>query len=206
MFIADLADVDAIPSLVERITGSFGLPDVLVNNAGVPKRRQVAALTMDDVESVMRMNYFSPVALTLAVLPGMRERGSGHVVNISSMGAHMVSFGVGAYAATKGALEYFTEAMYLELRGTGVHAHVVVPGSTRSEFSTPKEGNDPPFPTDPATRVGPEVVADAIVACLSDHRFITYATEREQATSAARNADPNTFLASMGERLAALGR
>ena len=206
MFVADLSDLEAIPSLTGHITETFGLPDVVVNNAGVPKRRKVAAMTLDDVESVMRMNYLSPVALTLGFLPAMRERGSGHVVNISSMGAHMVSFGVGAYSATKGALEYFTEAMYLELAGSGIHAHVVVPGTTRTEFSTPKDGNDPPFPTDPATSVGPEVVADAIVASLSDDRFITYATEREQATSAARDADPNAFLASMRERLAGMRR
>jgi short-subunit dehydrogenase len=206
MFVADLADLDHIDVLVADVIAAFGQIDVLVNNAGVPKRRKVTALTVADAESVMRMNYLSPVALTLAALPAMRERGAGHVVNISSMGAHMVSFGVGAYAATKAALELFTEAMYVELAGTGVHAHIVVPGTTRSEFSTPKDGNDPPFPSDPATTVDPEVVAAAIIASLSDERLITYATEREQATAAAKSADPNAFLVSMRERLAGLRR
>jgi len=83
---------------------------------------------------------------------------------------------------------------------------VVVPGTTASEFSTPKDGNDPPFPSDPATTASPEQVAAAIITCLSDDRFITYATERDQATAVARNADPNAFLASMAERLKGLNR
>ena len=67
----------------------------------------------------MAINYFSPVRLTLALLPAMLERGSGHVVNVSSMGAHMISWGTSAYAASKGALELFTEALYLELAPRG---------------------------------------------------------------------------------------
>jgi len=204
MFVADLADLDALPTLAARITDELGPVDVLVNNAGVPKRRTVTTMTGDDAEDVMRINYFSPLRLTLAFLPGMRERASGHVVNISSMGAHMVAFGVGAYSASKAALEFFTEAMFVELAGTGIHAHIVVPGTTRSEFSTPKEGNDPPFPSDPATTASPETVAAAIVACLSDDRLITYATPRDQATAEARNKDPNGFLQAMSERLAGL--
>ncbi|MCU1393385.1 MAG: short-chain dehydrogenase Adh 1 [Ilumatobacteraceae bacterium] len=201
MFVADLSDLDAIPALAELVSSTFGAIDVLVNNAGVPKRRKVEAMSLDDAESVMRINYFSPVALTIALLPSMIERGSGHVVNVSSMGAHMVAFGVGAYSATKAALEMFTESMFVELAGSGIHAHVVVPGTTRSEFSTPKDGNDPPFPSDPATTATAETVAAAIIASLSDDGFITYATERDAGTAAAKHADPNAFLTSMRRRL-----
>ncbi len=206
MFVADLSALDDLDDLAARITTEFGPVDVLVNNAGVPKRRTIERLTPDDAESVMAMNYFSPVRLTIALLPAMRERGVGHVVNVSSMGAHMVAFGVGAYSASKAALEFFTEALYIELAGSGVSAHLVAPGTTRSEFSTPKDGNDPPFPSDPATTASPDTVAAAIIASLSDDRFITFATERDAATAAAKNADPNAFLASMLSRLAAIKR
>ena len=124
----------------------------------------------------------------------MLERGSGHIVNVSSMGAHMISWGTSAYAASKGALELFTEALYLELAPRGVRAHLVVPGTTRTEFSTEREGNDPPM-TNPADATAPEVVAAAIVGCLDDDRFVTYATEQDAATSASKAADPNAFLA-----------
>lgn len=204
MFVADLADLDGIAPLADRVTQALGPIDVLVNNAGVPKRRTVTTMTGVDAEDVMRINYLSPLRLTLALLPAMRERADGHIVNISSMGAHMVAFGVGAYSASKAALEFFTEALYVELAGSGVHAHIVVPGTTKSEFSTPKEGNDPPFPSDPATTADAETVAEAIVASLSDDRLITYATSRDEATATARNTDPNGFLQAMRERLAGL--
>ena len=154
----------------------------------------------------MAVNYFGPVRLTLALLPGMVERASGHIVSVSSMGAHMIAFGTGAYAASKGALELFTEALYLDLAGTGVHAHLVVPGTTKTEFSQEREGNDPPFPSDPATTASPDEVADAIVRALDDDRFLTFATDRDAATAAAKAADPNTFLATMRDRLGALNR
>ncbi len=202
VFVADLADLDRISDLATALTERLGPIDVLVNNAGVPKRRRMTTMTPADVESVMAMNYFSPVRLTLALLPAMVERGSGEIVNVSSMGVHLASFGVGAYSATKAALELFTEALYLELHGTGVRARVFVPGSTRSEFSTDKPDNDPPFPTDPATVADPDDVAAALVASIGSDPLTTYATARDAATAAAKQADPEGFIARMAGLLA----
>jgi short-subunit dehydrogenase len=201
--VADLSRLDELEAVAASAADRLGGIDVLVNNAGVPKRRRTDALTPADVEGVMALNYFSPVRLTLAVLPAMIEHGTGHVVNVSSMGAHMVSWGTAAYAATKSALELFTEAMYLELSALGVHAHLVVPGTTRTEFSTDRPGNDPPHPVDPATSAAPEEVAAAIVGCLATDEFVTYATARDAATAATKAADPNAFLARMRTALAA---
>jgi short-subunit dehydrogenase len=206
MWAVDLAELDGIAAFADRAVQELGGVDVLVNNAGVPKRRKTTAMNPADVEDVMAMNYFSPVRLTLALLPAMLEQGSGHVVNVSSMGAHMVAFGTGAYAASKAALEMFTEALYLELAGTGVRAHLLVPGGTVSEFSTPKDDNDPPFPQDPAMLAAPEEVAAAIVACIDRDQFLSFATARDADTAAAKAAEPNAFLAGMRERLAGLGR
>ena len=199
----DLGDLDGIEPFARQVEHDMGGVDVLVNNAGVPKRRRTTGMSPDDVESVMAMNYFSPARLTLALLPAMVERGNGEVVNVSSMGVHLICFGVSAYAASKAALELFTEGLYAELAGTGVRAHLFVPGTTLTEFSTPKDGNDPPFPQDPATAATAEEVADALVACLDDDRFLTFATERDAQTAAAKNADPNAFVAAMRERLTA---
>jgi short-subunit dehydrogenase len=205
MWAIDLADLDGLDDFAARAVDELGGVDVLVNNAGVPKRRMVRTMTPADAEAVMRINYLSPLQLTLAVLPGMLDRGAGHVVNVSSMGVHMVAFGTGAYAASKAALEMFTEAMYLELAGTGVHAHLLVPGSTSTEFSSPREGNDPPLPSG-GEPVAPEVVADAVLACLDRDDLVTYATERDATTAATKAADPNAFVAQMREALRALGR
>jgi short-subunit dehydrogenase len=198
MVVADLSELDAIDGVATQLIDALGGGvDVLINNAGVPKRRGVADLTPEDVEGVMRINYFSPVRLTLALLPGMIERGDGDIVNVSSMGVHMAAFRVSAYSATKAALEMFTEGLHLELGGSGVRARVFIPGSTDSEFSTKKDGNDDPFPRDPKTVATSEQVGASLVASLADERFITYATERDAASSAMRNADPEAWLTNL---------
>jgi short-subunit dehydrogenase len=199
----DLADLEGIDAFAARVEEEMGGVDVLVNNAGVPKRRRTTTMTADDVEQVMAMNYFSPVRLTLALLPKMIERGRGDIVNVSSMGVHIVAFGVGAYSASKAALELFTEALYVELPGTGVRAHLVIPGTTSTEFSQPREGNDPPLPPGPGTAT-PEEVAAAIVASVDTDDYVSYATTGDAGISATKAADPNAFLADMRERLAPL--
>jgi short-subunit dehydrogenase len=204
-WVADVAQLDGLRGLVARVEDELGGLDVLVNNAGIPKRRKVSRLTLADVAEVTTVNYLAPVELTLAALPGMLARGDGDVVNVSSMGAHSLAVGTGAYAASKAALELFTEALWLELAGTGVRAHLFVPGSTRTELSTAKDGNDPPFPVDPATVAEPDEVAERLVACVGDERYVTFATERDQATFGAKQADVNGFLAAMRERLVAAG-
>ena len=196
--VADLSQLALIDDVAAEVTEALGGGvDVLINNAGVPKRRSVRDMTAADVEGVMAMNYFSPVRLTLALLPGMLERDHGDIVNVSSMGVHMVAYKVGAYSASKAALEMFTESLHVELAGTGVRAHLFVPGTTLTEFSTPKDGNDPPFPTDPKTAATAEEVGAALIAALGEERLITYATARDEATSEKKASDPNAFLADM---------
>jgi len=203
MWVADLGALDQLQALATQIDDELGGVDVLINNAGIPKRRRARALTPDDVEGVMAMNYFSPVRLTLALLPRMIDRGHGHIVNVSSMGVHSAAFGVGAYSATKAALELFTESLYLELTGTGVRVQVFVPGSTLSEFSDDKPGNEPSMPRDPSQFSTPEEVAASLVAALDDERFIAYVGDREAGTSASKCADPNAFLSGAREQLRA---
>ena len=198
MVVADLADLDAIDGLALQLIASLdGRVDVLINNAGVPKRKRTDQMTSEDVEGVMAINYFSPVRLTLAMLPHMLERNSGDIVNVSSMGVHMAAFGVSAYSASKAALEFFTEGLYVELGKTNVRAHLFVPGTTASEFSTDKPGNNAPFPSDPATTSTSEEVAISLLASLDTETFVTYTGEREVQTSAKRNADVNAWLANM---------
>ena len=203
MWVADLGDLDSLEALVTRMDDELGGIDVLVNNAGVPMRKRVRNMTPADVESVMALNYFSPVRLTLAVLPRMIERGRGHVVNVSSMGVHSAAFGVGAYSASKAALELFTESMYLELDGTGVHAHLFVPGTTRTEFSDDKPGNEPSMMRNSANAANAEDVAAELVRAVGHHGFVTFASANELATADAKAHDVNGFLAVARERLAA---
>ena len=195
MWVFDVGDLDAIPEFVARVEGEIGGVDLLVNNAGIPKRRRIPELTADDLEEVMRVNFFAPVALVRAVLPGMLERDRGRIVNLSSMGAHSMAARVGAYAASKGALELYTEALHLDLLGTGVDAQLFVPGTSRTEFSLPREGNDPPF--GPPSGMEPDAVAAAIIAQVRAGDFEAFACDDYANIAAAKRADTNGFLAQM---------
>ncbi len=143
MWVVDLS----VPGEVDRLASSaldeLGGVDILVNNAGIPKRRHVTKLDAATVESVMAINYFSPVRLTLALLPHMLERDSGLIVNVASVAATLSSPGESAYDASKAALAVFSEAMAIDLWDTGVDVAVVYPGLFDTElFSLPD--NDAP--------------------------------------------------------------
>jgi short-subunit dehydrogenase len=184
---------------VERVEAELGRIDVLVNNAGIPKRRRIPELSEADLEEVMRVNFFAPVALVRAVLPGMLARDRGRIVNLSSMGAHSMAARVGAYAASKGALELYTEALHLDLLGTGVDAQLFVPGTSRTEFSLPRDGNDPPF--GPPSGMEPDDVAAALIAQLRSGEFEAFACDAYANIAAAKRADTNGFLAQMAAML-----
>ena len=129
MWTVDLADLDGIEGFARKASSSLGGIDVLVNNAGIPKRRSVIDLDVATVEAVMAINYFSPIRLTLALLPELIER-SGRVVNISSVAARLGPPSEAAYTASKAALTGWSESMQVDLAvgGTEVQVHVVNPG------------------------------------------------------------------------------
>ena len=135
-------DVEQVDALAAWALKQFGGVDVLVNNAGIPKRRHVSALDRETVEFVTRVNYLAPVQLTLALLPQMLARGSGRIVNVASVAATLSSPGESAYDASKAALAVFSEAMAVDLWDTGIKMLVVYPGVVDTElFSLPD--NDP---------------------------------------------------------------
>lgn len=167
----DLRDEAAATALCDEIWERFGAIDVLVNNAGVPMRRQVTALTMAEVDEVLHLNYRIPVAMTLAVLQRMVRRARGTIVNVSSLGGRLGVSGEAAYCASKFALCGFTEAASMDLAGTGVELRLILPGPIDTEvWDQPGQ--------DPAAYDGelfaPAIVADAIVASLSSPQIEHY--------------------------------
>jgi len=141
-WVCDLADPVQVDRLAAGAVSSMGGVDVLVNNAGIPKRRHVTALDAATVDAVTRINYLSPVQLTLALLPQMLERGSGRIVNLSSVAATLSSPGEAAYSASKAALAVFSEAMAVDLWDRGIRVLVVYPGVVDTELFTLPD-NDP---------------------------------------------------------------
>jgi thioester reductase-like protein len=122
VYAADLADMESVDRLVERVLADHRNVDMLVNNAGRSIRRSLA-LSYDrfhDFERTMQLNYFGAVKLIIGLLPHMRERGSGHIVNISSIGVQTNPPRFSAYVASKAALDAFTRVVASELVGDGV--------------------------------------------------------------------------------------
>lgn len=116
----------------------YGRIDVLVNNAGYGLLGGVEEASAEEVQSVFATNVFGLLNVTRAVLPSMRERRAGHVVNFSSVGGYQAYPGWGVYGATKFAVEGLSEALAAELRPLGVKVTVVEPGFFRTDFLSPQ--------------------------------------------------------------------
>lgn len=191
----DVGDPVALEAFAHRVEADLGGVDVLINNAGAPRRRPMQRITLDEFAETMDVNFWSAVRLTHHLLPAMLERGSGTIVNVSSMGTRTLAGRTGAYTAAKGALNHYTEALHLDLVDTGVLAKLFIPGSTSSEFSTPKPGNDDPFPQDPRHVMTPEAVADALVAFLDTDDFEGFANPHFATQTAQKYADHSAYVA-----------
>ena len=124
-------DVDnsvSVASAVDGVIERSGRIDVLVNNAGVLKLTSVEEIPLEEAKAVFETNVFGPLRMMQAVLPPMREQGSGTIVNISSVAGRLVSAGHGIYAATKYALEALSEAVAIETKRLGIRVIVIEPG------------------------------------------------------------------------------
>jgi NAD(P)-dependent dehydrogenase (short-subunit alcohol dehydrogenase family) len=120
----------AVNAALER----FGRVDVLVNNAGICLLGAVEETSAEQVESLFRTNVFGLLNVTRAVLPWMRERRAGHIMNISSVAGYSGYAGFGVYSSTKFAVEGLSEALHTELAPLGIHVTVVEPGFFRSDI------------------------------------------------------------------------
>ncbi|EJE54273.1 short-chain alcohol dehydrogenase [Acidovorax sp. CF316] len=130
----DVTDEAQARHAVGAALDRFGRIDVLVNNAGYGLLGAVEEATADEVRSLYETNVFGLLNVTRAVLPSMRARRAGHVINISSLGGVRSAAGFGVYCSTKFAVEGITEALHAELAPLGIHATVVEPGYFRTEF------------------------------------------------------------------------
>jgi short-subunit dehydrogenase len=191
MFVADLADASALGDLALRAWDAFGAIDVLINNAAMPKRRSVAELDPAEAEDVMRVNFFAPMRLTLALLPRMLTRGSGMIVNVSSVGGRLGIIHEAAYCASKFALCGWSEAMAVDLHGTPIRVKLIEPGPVDTEIWD-HPGSEEPLYQGP--KMAADVVADGIIEALGSERFEHYVPDMK-AVIDAKNADLDAFIA-----------
>ncbi|HEX4466424.1 MAG TPA: SDR family oxidoreductase, partial [Solirubrobacteraceae bacterium] len=162
VYAADISDMESVEGLLERMLADHRNIDMLVNNAGRSIRRSIA-LSYDrfhDFERTIQLNYFGAIKLIIGLLPHMRERGSGHIVNVSSIGVQTNPPRFSAYVASKSALDAFTRVVASEVIGDGVTFTTIHMPLVRTPMIAPTKMYDA-FPT-----LSPEEAADMITEAL----------------------------------------
>ena len=158
----NLTDTDDLDRMAAEVLEQYGRVDILVNNAGKSIRRSVSNAydRFHDYQRTMQLNYFGPVKLILDLLPGMRERGSGHIVNVSTIGLQTNTPRFSAYLASKAALDAFSRSIAPEIIDDGVHVTTVYMPLVRTPMIAPTKIYDR-FPT-----LSPEEAAHLIAEAI----------------------------------------
>lgn len=172
---ADVSDWEQVVSAVSQIEEKVGVPDLVINSAGVAHPGYFQELDLKIFHWMMDVNYFGTVHITKAVLPGMLARGSGHIVNISSGAGFLGFFGYTAYGASKFAVRGFSDALRAELKPLGINVSIVFP----PDVDTPQLAYDiKARPPEIKTLLGsaglmtPEAVAETIIRQVSRRRYL----------------------------------
>ena len=161
-YVCDLSNPAEVDELSAQVLEKHGHVDVLVNNAGRSIRREVGSSydRFHDFQRTMQLNYFGPVKLILDLLPPMRERGSGHIINVSTAGVQMSGPMFSAYLASKAALDAFSRSLGFEVIGEGVYITTVNMPLVRTAMAAPTRMLDN-FPA-----LSPAEAADLICAAI----------------------------------------
>ena len=142
----DVTDRAAAFAAVDRAHAHLGALDVVVNNAGYGHFGMVEELTEADLRDQLEANLVGAVWVTQAALPHLRAQGSGHVVQVSSIGGISAFAGIGAYHASKWALEGISQALAQEVAGFGIHVTLVEPGPFSTDWGGPSARHSAPLP------------------------------------------------------------
>jgi short-subunit dehydrogenase len=161
----DVADRRQVHAAVDKAVSAFGRLDILINNAGIGYHGMLEDTPIEEIETLWAVNMMGPIYATQAAIPLMRKQGGGQIINIASVAGKRGGPGSSVYCATKFAMVGMSEALRVELRGSGIEVSVICPVSTATEFfdasSARSKRHHPPMgPIQTA-----EKVARAIVRC-----------------------------------------
>lgn len=135
--VGDVADRAELPDLVQAIAYAFGAPDILINAAGINTRQPADAVTDDGWDATLALNLSAPFFLARALVPAMKARGWGRIVNFASLQSRRAFAGGIAYGASKGGVEQLTRAMAESWSAHGIMCNAVAPGFFRTELTGP---------------------------------------------------------------------
>jgi NAD(P)-dependent dehydrogenase (short-subunit alcohol dehydrogenase family) len=133
--VLDVTEIARIPEVIAEVERTIGGIEVLVNNAGYGMEGPIEESSMEEIRRQFEVNVFGALAVTQAVLPFMRQRRSGRILNITSMGGLITFPGVGIYHGSKFALEGLSETLGKEVRGFGIFVTAVAPGGFRTDWA-----------------------------------------------------------------------
>ena len=133
--VLDVTDFDAIDPAVDEIERTIGPISVLVNNAGYGHEGVIEESPLTELRRQFEVNVFGAVAVMKAVLPFMRERRAGHIINVTSMGGYITMPGIGYYCGSKFALEGISETLSKEVSGFGIRVSAIAPGQFRTDWA-----------------------------------------------------------------------
>lgn len=133
-FSMDVTNEESIQNAFKQIYSKFNQIDILINNAGYSQNGFVEELTLSHLRYQFDVNVFGLINVTQMVLPKMRERGKGHIINIGSVGGDFTTAGAGAYHASKYAVESFSDALRQELNSFGIRVSLIKPGGVETAF------------------------------------------------------------------------
>ena len=168
--VCDVSDKEQVKQMSKKVIETFSKIDILVNNAGFVIYGKIKELSIEDIESQMKTNYFGTIYCTKSFLPYLLKQNSGHIVNVASVGGSFGVPGIASYCATKFAMLGFSEGLHHELHGTNVGITVVSPIMVRTDlFDHPSFKNFTKHAT--GISLNPETVANAIIKAANSSRL-----------------------------------
>ena len=180
-FHCDISNLEDVDAKVAEVVATMGDIDQLVHAAALMPSHKLVDETHDSMERLFRINYFGTTYLVKAVLPAMLERKSGRIITFGSIAGHAMVPNMGAYCATKSAVNTYMEVLQNEIRGTGVHAHLVCPPAVNTPLIDQSLDTDAPGSMLEAKKSGrlaePQKIVDAIDKGVAKDKDIIYPGE-----------------------------
>ena len=171
--VCDVSDKEQVKQMSQKVIDTFSKIDILVNNAGFVIYGKIEELSIEDIESQMKTNYFGTIYCTKSFLPHFLKQNSGHIVNVASVGGSFGVPGIASYCATKFAMLGFSEGLHHELHDTNVGVTVVSPIMVRTSlFDHPSFKNFTKFAT--GISLSADTVANAIIKASDSSRSVSY--------------------------------
>ena len=160
-YVVDVSKREQVETALERIIQEAGIPDIIINNAGITHPQYIEEIPIENFERMMEINYFGTVYLTQSVLPAMLERGSGYIVNVSSSAGFVGVFGYGAYSPTKFAVRGYSDILRSEMKYRGIRVSIVFPPDTDTPMMR-REDATKPFETKEVSAMAGVLSADSV--------------------------------------------